>query len=178
MTRRTELITMLQASTYQTPVGPLTVIVDPMSGPAVVAAGFCPVDELIDRLPTTDDGERPAWATVDRQPVTDRAVTSYLAGDVGALDSVPVAQAGTDLQREVWSGLRAVPAGATATYTQLAATTSKPRAVRAAGTACGRNMIAPFVPCHRALRTDGSLGGYYYGLEVKRWLLDHEAANA
>lgn len=169
---------MLQASTYQTPVGPLTVIVDPTNGPAVVAAGFCPADELVDRLPPSDGGERPDWTTVEHQPVTDRAVADYLDGDVTALDAVPVAQAGTDLQHQVWSGLRAIPAGATATYTQLAATTSKPRAVRAAGTACGRNMIAPFVPCHRALRNDGSLGGYYYGLDVKRWLLDHEAANA
>lgn len=169
---------MLQASTYQTPVGPLTVIVDPAVEPAVVAAGFCPPDDLVQRLPATDEGRRPDCTVVDRQPLTDRAVADYLAGDVTALDTVPVAQAGTDLQREVWSGLRAIPAGATATYTQLAETTSKPRAVRAAGTACGRNMIAPFVPCHRALRADGSLGGYYYGLDVKRWLLDHEAANA
>lgn len=168
---------MLQTSTYQTPVGPLTVIVDPAKGPAVVAAGFCPAGDLVDRLPATDSGERPTWTGVDHQPLTDRAVARYLAGDVKALDAVPVALAGTDLQREVWSGLRAIPAGATATYTELAAATSKPRAVRAAGTACGRNMIAPFVPCHRALRTDGSLGGYYYGLDVKRWLLDHEAAN-
>lgn len=169
---------MLQASTYRTPVGPLTVIVDPGDEPTVVAAGFCPADQLIDRLPTTGNGDRPAWTAVEQQPVIDRAVEDYLAGDVAALDSVPVAQAGTELQHEVWSGLRAIPAGATATYTQLAATTSKPGAVRAAGTACGRNMIAPFVPCHRALRTDGSLGGYHYGLDVKRWLLDHEAANA
>lgn len=169
---------MLQASTYPTPVGRLTVIVDPTDEPTVVAAGFCPADDLIDRLPTSESGSRPAWTAVDRQPVTDRAVADYLAGDVTALDTVPVAQAGTELQHEVWSGLRAIPAGGTATYKQLAATTSKPRAVRAAGTACGRNMIAPFVPCHRALRTDGSLGGYYYGLDVKRWLLDHEAANA
>jgi methylated-DNA-[protein]-cysteine S-methyltransferase len=78
----------------------------------------------------------------------------------------------------VWSGLREVPAGSTVTYTELAATTAKPRAIRAAGTACGRNLVAPIVPCHRALRSDGSLGGYYYGLDVKQWLLDHEATNS
>ena len=48
--------------------------------------------------------------------------------------------------------------------------------MRAVGSACGRNLIAPFIPCHRALRSDGSLGGYYYGLDVKRWLLAHERA--
>ncbi len=170
---------MLQASHYQTPVGSLTVIVDPADElPVVVAAGFCPAEELVDRLPRAANGERPAWTTVDHQPLTDRVVADYLAGKTASLDAVPVRQPGTDLQHEVWSGLRAIPAGSTATYTELAGTTSKPRAVRAAGTACGRNLVAPFVPCHRALRSDGSLGGYYYGLDVKRWLLDHEAANA
>ena len=169
---------MLEASTYETPIGSLAVLVDPTDEPAVVAAGFCRVDDLVDRLPKRGDGEQPVWTPVDHQPLTDRAIGDYLAGNVAALETVPVDQAGTDLQHEVWSGLRAIPAGTTATYSELAATTSRPRAVRAAGTACGRNMIAPFVPCHRALRSDGSLGGYYYGLDVKRWLLDHEAANA
>lgn len=169
---------MLQACAYDTPVGALTVIVDPTNDPTVVAAGFCQADDLVERLLPTSEGEAPAWTAVDRQPLTDRVVADYLSGNVSALDTVPVRQSGTVLQHQVWSGLRTVPAGTTATYTELAAATSKPRAVRAAGTACGRNMIAPFVPCHRALRTDGSLGGYYYGLDVKRWLLDHESANA
>ena len=51
-------------------------------------------------------------------------------------------------------------------------------AVRAVGNACARNLVAPFVPCHRVLRTDGTLGGYYYGLDVKRALLAHESAAA
>ncbi len=169
---------MLQTSTYETPVGPLTVIVEAADEPTVVAAGFCPAQDLIDRLPPGADGTAPSWTDVTRQPVIDEAVAAYLDGTVSALDTVAVDQRGTALQHEVWEGLRAIPAGTTATYTQLAATTSNPRAVRAAGTACGRNMIAPFVPCHRALRSDGTLGGYYYGLDVKRWLLDHEAANA
>jgi len=166
---------MLKARNYETPIGPLAVIVDPDSDnntETVVAAGFCPPQDLIERM----DG-RPGWTAVKDLPLTDQAVNAYLDGDVDALESIPVQQPGTTLQQEIWHGLRAIPAGSTATYTELAAATSKPRAIRAAGTACGRNMIAPFVPCHRALRADGSLGGYYYGLAVKRWLLDHEAAN-
>ena len=154
-----------------TPVGPLTVLA--VNG-TVVAAGFCPATDLHHRLPPARRG--PLTVRSDLGPISE-AVDRYLAGDLDALDHIPVDQAGTELQCEVWDGLRAIPAGQTRTYTELAATTSRPAAVRAAGTACGRNLVAPIVPCHRALRTDGTLGGYYYGLEVKRWLLEHEAGN-
>jgi methylated-DNA-[protein]-cysteine S-methyltransferase len=162
---------MLQARVYETPIGSLSIIVDPETN-SVAAGGFCPPEDLIERMPGA-----PPWRTVNRMPLTDQPVADYFSGSVSALDGIPVTQPGTDLQHEVWSGLRAIPAGSTRTYRELAATTTKPRAVRAAGSACGKNLVAPIVPCHRALRSDGSLGGYYYGLDVKRWLLDHEAAH-
>jgi methylated-DNA-[protein]-cysteine S-methyltransferase len=61
------------------------------------------------------------------------------------------------------------------TYTELAARAGRPAAVRAAAQACARNAAALFVPCHRVLRNDGTLGGFRWGLPVKRWLLNHEA---
>jgi methylated-DNA-[protein]-cysteine S-methyltransferase len=69
-----------------------------------------------------------------------------------------------------------VPAGAPVTYAELAAKAGRPAAVRAAAGACGSNAAALFVPCHRVLRTGGALGGFRWGLDVKRWLLDHEAS--
>ncbi len=86
----------------------------------------------------------------------------------------------TSLGRRPGSGCgrrcgRCRPAG-TVSYTQLAAQAGNPRAPRAAGAACAYNLIAPVVPCHRALRSDGTLGGYYYGLDRKTWLLRHEGA--
>jgi methylated-DNA-[protein]-cysteine S-methyltransferase len=72
--------------------------------------------------------------------------------------------------------MREVPAGEVITYAELAARAGNSRAVRAAGSACAQNMVAPIVPCHRIVRTGGSLGGYYYGLPVKEWLLAHEQA--
>lgn len=162
-------MTEILAWTVDTPAGPLSVLAE---ADTVVAAGFTSASALWDRHHHSAD------ATVtevgDLGPIS-VLVHRYLAGDLDALDQIPVRQPGTDLQQEVWAGLQAIPAGQTRTYTELAAVTSRPRAVRAAGTACGRNLIAPLVPCHRALRRDGSLGGYYYGLDVKRWLLDHEA---
>ena len=70
--------------------------------------------------------------------------------------------------------MRAVAPGTTVSYAMLATQAGNPGAPRAAGAACAANLIAPVVPCHRVLRTDGSLGGYYYGLDRKKWLLLHE----
>lgn len=140
----------------------------------VIAAGFCSGDELWDRLPINDQDHQSGPTPIGRIGETHDAIEAYLSGDISALADIRVRQTGTDLQQEVWNGLRRIPPGETRTYTELAAATSKPKAVRAVGSACGRNLIAPMVPCHRALRSDGSLGGYYYGLEVKQWLLAHE----
>lgn len=103
-----------------------------------------------------------------------RAVEAYFGGDVLALDGIAVRTGGTDFQRAVWQALRAIPAGETRTYGQLAAATGSPRAVRAAGLANGQNPVAVIVPCHRVIGANGTLTGYAGGLERKRWLLDHE----
>jgi methylated-DNA-[protein]-cysteine S-methyltransferase len=117
-----------------------------------------------------DVAEHPTLETVVR------AVERYAAGDLGALDDVPVEQPGGPFFQQAWAAMRAIPAGSTATYTELAAAAGSPMAVRAAGSACARNLVAPFIPCHRVLRTGGLLGGYYFGLDVKRALLTHEGA--
>jgi AraC family transcriptional regulator of adaptative response/methylated-DNA-[protein]-cysteine methyltransferase len=83
---------------------------------------------------------------------------------------------GTPFQRRVWAALRAIPFGATLSYAQLARRAGRPRAVRAAASACKANPVAWVVPCHRALRSDGSLGGFAWGLETKRRMLAWEQA--
>jgi methylated-DNA-[protein]-cysteine S-methyltransferase len=85
-----------------------------------------------------------------------------------------VTTGGTDFQRTVWKALRAIPAGETRTYGQLAAAIGSPRAVRAAGLANGQNPVAVIVPCHRVIGANGTLTGYAGGLARKRWLLAHE----
>jgi len=72
--------------------------------------------------------------------------------------------------------MRKIPAGKTLSYADLADRAGSPAAVRAAGTACGRNLIAPIVPCHRIIKSGGALGNYGYGLGTKEWLLRHEGA--
>lgn len=103
-----------------------------------------------------------------------RAVEAWFGGDLTALDGLAVKTGGTAFQRTVWKALRAIPAGETRTYGQLAAAIGSPRAVRAAGLANGQNPIAVIVPCHRVIGANGTLTGYAGGLERKRWLLDHE----
>jgi AraC family transcriptional regulator of adaptative response/methylated-DNA-[protein]-cysteine methyltransferase len=89
---------------------------------------------------------------------------------------IPVDLAGTAFQWRVWKALTTIPAGETRTYQQLARSLGKPRAVRAVASACAANRLAVVVPCHRVIRTDGSLGGYRWGLPRKAALLEQERA--
>lgn len=90
---------------------------------------------------------------------------------------IPLDVQGTAFQEAVWQELQRIPAGETRTYAQIAAAIGKPGAVRAAGTANGANNVAVLIPCHRVIRTDGSLGGYAYGEEIKRELLRRECGD-
>jgi AraC family transcriptional regulator of adaptative response/methylated-DNA-[protein]-cysteine methyltransferase len=87
---------------------------------------------------------------------------------------LPLDVHGTAFQEAVWRELQRIPAGETRSYAQIAAAVGRPAAVRAAGTANGDNNVAVLIPCHRVIRTDGSLGGYAYGLERKAKLLARE----
>ena len=109
-------------------------------------------------------------------PIICRALADYFAGDIGAIDRIEVATAGTPFQRAVWAALRTIRAGTTASYGALARRLGRPRAVRAVGAANGANPISIVVPCHRVIGADASLTGYGGGLERKRWLLTHEGA--
>jgi methylated-DNA-[protein]-cysteine S-methyltransferase len=103
-------------------------------------------------------------------------IRAYLAGDLGAVDSIPVETGGTPFQQRVWRALRRIPAGRTKTYGDLARALGVGAAARAVGAANGRNPISLVVPCHRLIGGDDSLTGYGGGLWRKRWLLRHEGA--
>lgn len=103
-------------------------------------------------------------------------ISAYFAGDLAAIDALEVDPGGTPFQRLVWTELRRIPAGATATYAELAHRIGRPTAVRAVGAANGANPISLVIPCHRLVGADGALTGYGGGLERKHWLLAHEGA--
>ncbi len=89
---------------------------------------------------------------------------------------LPLDVRGTDFQRRVWSALRDIPAGTTASYKDIAYRIGVPKAVRAVARACASNVLAVAIPCHRVVRSDGALSGYRWGVERKRRLLEREAA--
>jgi methylated-DNA-[protein]-cysteine S-methyltransferase len=116
-----------------------------------------------------------------REPKRSDAVarlSRYFDGDVQAMKDIPVELAGTPFERQVWKRLRSIPAGKTASYADIARAIGRPRAVRAVGTANGKNPVSIVVPCHRVIGSDGRLHGYGGGLHRKQWLLDHELRNA
>ena len=105
--------------------------------------------------------------------VTDR-IAAYFAGDVRAIDLLPVDTGGTTFQSRVWEALRKIEPGTTTSYGEVARTIWQEKAARAVGMAVGRNPVPIVVPCHRVIAADGKLGGFSGGIDRKRWLLAHE----
>lgn len=159
--------------TVATPDGPFSIVARPDG--AVLASGWtASVDTLLVRIAPD---LRPNSVEPGRSIAAD-AVTAYYDGDLSAIDAVPVAQHGGEFRMRGWAELRRIRPGHPQSYTEFAAAIGNPRAVRAAASVCATNAPALFVPCHRVLRTDGTLGGFAWGVEVKRSLLAREAAAA
>jgi AraC family transcriptional regulator of adaptative response/methylated-DNA-[protein]-cysteine methyltransferase len=100
-------------------------------------------------------------------------ITARLAGSDENIEP-PLAPRGSQFQKKVWDHLRTIPRGETRTYLEVAKAIGSPQSVRAVANACGQNPIAILIPCHRVMRSDGSLGGFRWGLERKRKLLSAE----
>ena len=147
-------------STIDTQTGPFTIIVD--DDGAVLASGW--TDEVAALLPQVHPSLR--TEPVPRKDVgaASRAAIAYHRGELDAPDAITVRQdSGGAFLPAAWKALR-----------ELAARTGNPAAVRAAAQACARNAAALFVPCHRVIRADGTLGGFRWGLPVKRFLVAYE----
>lgn len=111
----------------------------------------------------------------------DKDFEDLMAKAVGLIEApasgldLPLDVRGTAFQHRVWQALRDIPAGTTATYTEIAERIGMPKAVRAVAAACAANKIAVVIPCHRVVRNDGSLSGYRWGVDRKRALIEREA---
>ena len=126
------------------------------------------MEDLVSRWPKANFVEDPmmlrAWV-----------LTAYGAGDQ-AEEKTPLYMIGAPFQIKVWEALLRIPSGHVTTYSEIAEAIGHPKAVRAVGTAVGRNPVSFLIPCHRALRKSGGLGGYHWGLPVKRAILAWESA--
>lgn len=162
---------MLSKTSYKTPVGKLYLIADDQ---ILLAAGFTGFSELTQRLSPLDANRKSE--TVEQIPVISDLIDDYFNGDTSALNSIKVRQSGPAFSQSVWKVMRKVPVGKTWSYSELAKRAGSASAVRAVGSACANNLIAPIIPCHRIIKSGGALGNYAYGDQVKEWLLRHEGA--
>jgi AraC family transcriptional regulator of adaptative response/methylated-DNA-[protein]-cysteine methyltransferase len=155
-------------------------IVDTVLGKMLLAA----TDKGICRL-SFDEDERQLHRRFPKAMIErgGKALQSLVEGAVeacanpAAMPDLPLDVAGTAFQQAVWQELRRIPPGETRSYAAIAAAVGKPGAVRAAGSANGANNVAVLIPCHRVVRSDGSLGGYAYGVDRKAELLRREGGN-
>jgi len=162
---------MLSRATLKTQIGSLNLI---SHDHLLLASGFGSFKELIDKLDASD--LKLGIKEEKRLPIITDLLEDYFAGDLKALDGISVRQPGEKFSQSAWKAMRKVAPGKTISYGELAKRAGSADAVRAAGSACARNLIALVVPCHRIVKTGGAFGNYAYGLEVKEWLLAHEGA--
>lgn len=161
----------LQYTTNNTPDGEFHIIFD--DGGIARASGFGDLQDLKKRLP--ENLQSITLELVHDHPY-EKFVTAYYDGDEAALDAIPCGQTGSDFQKRVWQAISNIPYGKTISYKELAEQSGNPAAIRAAGTICGLNRLILLIPCHRVLKSDGSIGTYLYGSEIKESLLHREKA--
>lgn len=131
-------------------------------------------DGFITRIHVLDDEHEIKPAESDLLKEATRQLDEYFAGTRKAFN-LPIKQAGTDFQQQVWQSLLQISYGSTISYTQQSNQMNSPLAIRAIAAANGKNNLWIVVPCHRVIGSDGSLTGYAGGLWRKQWLLQHEA---
>ena len=171
------MILQLTLERMATPLGEMLLVADPDG--ALRAAEFADCEERLGRLLNRRLGA--GSYRLENGRVSGGAMAAldaYFAGDVGAIDDIPVRYGGTPFQQTVWTALRKIAPGRALTYSGLAMTIGRPSAPRAVGHANGANPFSIIVSCHRLVGANGDLTGYAGGIERKRWLLDHEARYA
>lgn len=156
-----------------TPLGELSILAD--SAGRLRAVGFTEGHARMERrlLAHTLSGDSAPLSTSNPGGFS-AALRRYFAGDLGAIEGLPLLMEGSEFQRRVWRALLEIPCGETCSYGDIARRIGNSAAVRAVGLANGKNPIAIVVPCHRVIGQNGTLTGYGGGLERKRWLLSHE----
>ncbi len=162
---------MLVSAVQKTPVGNIYLIAD---NGILIAAGFKSLNSLQNRLSPNDKLRK--MESIEKIPKISKLIDDYFEGSLDALNLIQVRQPGAQFSQKVWKVMRAIPVGMTISYAQLAKKAGSPAAFRAAGTACGNNLIAPIIPCHRIIKSDGTLGNYGYGVAIKEKLLRLEGA--
>ena len=169
-----ENVLRLTLDSVDTPIGELLLATDVAGN--LRATDWREYEDRMRRLLRLHYGARGFSLERGSNPGIADAIRRYFAGQLEAIDRLPVETAGTSFQRQVWHALRKVTCGTTICYAELAERVGRPAAVRAVGMANGANPVGVVVPCHRVIGANGALTGYGGGIERKRWLLRHERA--
>jgi methylated-DNA-[protein]-cysteine S-methyltransferase len=165
-------MTELHYEEVDSPIGAILLAAD---GEALCALDYAGCEARMRELLRSRYGDVKLTSGASRSDHRSR-LGAYFTGDFAAVNSIRIRPGGTAFQQSVWNAFRAIPAGKTMSYGEIAAGIGAPRAARAVGLANARNPIAIVVPCHRVIGASGALTGYAGGLDRKRWLLSHEGA--
>ena len=164
-------MTELHIDHIESQVGTVTIAVH---GDTLCALDFVGEERMLERLARRFDSLH--CRDTDDPAGHSSRLRAYFRGRLDATLDIPVDPAGTPFQRRVWKALQEIPCGETRSYRDIACAIGNAGAVRAVGSANGRNPIGIVIPCHRVVGADQRLGGYAGGLDNKRWLLQHEGA--
>lgn len=138
---------------YQTPFGRAYML---LRGQTVIGCSFAPFNDIA-------------------RPLTQSKITAHIGQQIGAQDfDVALAPQGTEFQQSVWRALQKIPFAQTCSYAELANALGQPKAVRAVANAVAANPIGWFIPCHRVIRSNGQIGGFAWGTQLKQQMLDWE----
>lgn len=135
--------------------------------PIILASNFCSVDELIDTS-SIKDVKSGKW------PELKTALNGYENREFELISKFKWTQTGPEFSRRIWQEISKIKPGRTKTYLEIATNAGNPKATRAAGSACGKNSVPIFVPCHRVVPSAGGVGNYAGGADLKAQLLHHE----
>ena len=149
----------------------IATVLDVTKNPVVVGSGFKPINKLIKQLNLKEDIK--LIKDTKLEGITE-IVKDWIDGDLDAFRKIKLKQEGAEFMQSCWNQLRKIDGGKVLSYAQLAKKAGNAKAVRAAGSACAKNLIAPFVPCHRIIKTNGDIGNYGFGVSLKKALLEHE----
>lgn len=160
----------------KTPWVPMSVLVEVTKQPIVIGAAFLTLPKFMPKFlaKAEPQGDVLNFKKDPKLAGVTEIINHWIDGDLNAFSKLKVRQPGGEFMQDCWQALRKVKGGTVVSYAELAANAGRPKAIRAAGTACSSNLIAPIIPCHRVVKTGGGLGNYGFGLTLKAKLLKHE----
>ncbi|MFC2160010.1 methylated-DNA--[protein]-cysteine S-methyltransferase [Actinomycetota bacterium] len=168
---------ILYRSSFSTKIGILHYLwVDSEEGQRIsfISTSSGSLKGYIKKISTTGKGLNSVSINEKKLPILERKISAYLDGSLRNIELEPIFLIGSEFEKKIWKAASKVPFGNISSYKEIAEICGRPQAYRAVGNAMGKNPVLLLVPCHRILKSDGSLGGFSAGLNLKKRLLNLE----